>query len=106
PRGALPAWCDAMDVIADASRGAYRTLVFDDPRFMPYFLDATPIDVIERMLIGSRPSRRGRAEDPHSLRAIPWVFAWTQCRLVLPGWFGLGAGLEAARRTCGDEVLR
>ncbi|MEX0899393.1 MAG: phosphoenolpyruvate carboxylase [Gammaproteobacteria bacterium] len=105
PRAPVPAWCDAMDVIAGASRDAYRKLVFDDPRFMPFFLEATPIDVIERMLIGSRPSRRGRVEDPHSLRAIPWVFAWTQCRLVLPGWFGLGAGLEAARDACGDAVL-
>ncbi len=106
PRAPAKKWCEAMEAMAGASREAYRALVFDDPRFMPFFLNATPIDVIERMLIGSRPSRRGRVEDPHSLRAIPWVFAWTQCRLVLPGWFGLGAGLDAARHACGDAVLQ
>src|SRR5690606_13373922 len=84
PRAPEPAWISVMDTIAAASRDAYRALVFDDARFMPFFLAATPIDVIERMLIGSRPSRRGDPQDANGLCAIPWVFAWTQGRLILP----------------------
>jgi phosphoenolpyruvate carboxylase len=91
---------------ATAARTAYRALVHEDPRFTDYFRSATPIDVIERMSIGSRPvSRRSGAGVEH-LRAIPWVFSWTQCRAMLPGWYGLGSGLEAALREHGEDDLR
>jgi len=92
----LPEWHDMMQVIADVSRETYRRLVFDSPRFYAYFRLATPIDLIERMRIGSRPSSRRAGKGVEDLRAIPWVFAWTQSRLMLPGWFGLGSGLAAA----------
>jgi len=101
-----PAWIHAMDVVATESRKAYRRLV-EDPRFIAYFRSATPIDLIERMTLGSRPSRR-RTGTPslNDLRAIPWVFAWTQSRQIVPGYFGVGAGLKAARERFGLEQLQ
>lgn len=98
-------WLAVMDTLARASRKAYRSLVFDEPRFPQFFSQATPIDVIERMMIGSRPSRRASGGDVRALRAIPWVFAWTQSRIILPGWFGLGTGLESARTDHGAAIL-
>jgi len=93
-----------MKTIADASRLRYRALVFDRPEFLAYFRDVTPIDVIERMHIGGRAAHRaGTGID--GLRAVPWVFAWTQSRHVLPGWFGVGSGLDAAAREHGAATL-
>ncbi len=89
-------WRPLMETIARESRRAYRALVYDDPDFPRYFRLATPIDVIERMPIGSRPSSRRSGEGIEDLRAIPWVFSWMQSRHLLPGWFGLGSGLRAA----------
>ena len=99
------AWRAVMTTVADASRAAYRALVHEDPGFVPYFRAATPIDVIERMPLGSRPASRRSGGGVANLRAIPWVFAWTQSRHLLPGWYGLGAGLAAARTAHGAEVL-
>lgn len=85
----------AMDSIARHSHRAYRTLVYDNPGFAEYFFSATPIAEIMELNIGSRPAARrftGRIED---LRAIPWVFSWGQCRILLPGWYGFGSGVEA-----------
>ena len=99
-------WREVMDTVAEASSVAYRALV-GAPRFMDYFRSATPIDVIERMTLGSRPSRRlGEDAALSNLRAIPWVFAWSQARAVIPGWFGVGSGLQAAVERHGEEVLR
>lgn len=100
-----PSWVAAMDLIASESRRAYRSLV-EDPGFIPYFRAATPIDLIERMTLGSRPARR-RTGTPSlaDLRAIPWVFAWTQSRLIITGYFGVGAGLKAARERFGPELI-
>ncbi|MCP3964672.1 MAG: phosphoenolpyruvate carboxylase [bacterium] len=89
-------WSEVMAEIARQSRRAYRDLVYGDPDFIDYFRRATPIDVIERMLIGSRPSSRRSRRGIENLRAIPWVFSWTQSRHILPGWYGLGTGLERA----------
>ncbi len=101
-----PAWTQAMDVIATESRKAYRRLI-EDPQFIPYFRTATPIDLIERMTLGSRPARRRTGTPSLSdLRAIPWVFAWTQSRQIVPGYFGVGAGLKAARERFGLERLQ
>ncbi len=99
-------WRKAMDDIAEDSRRTYRALVHEDPGFYPYFRQATPIDVIERMNIGSRPASRRQMQGIRDLRAIPWVFAWTQTRAILPGWYGVGTALEAAIARHGEAVLR
>ena len=101
----MPEWHGMMQVIADVSRKTYRDLVFDTPRFYDYFRLATPIDLIERMRIGSRPASRRSGKGVENLRAIPWVFSWTQSRLMLPGWFGLGSGLAAAREQFGSDAF-
>jgi phosphoenolpyruvate carboxylase len=96
PRGAAA----VMDRLASEARRAYRALVYDDPGFAGFFGRLTPIDEITRLQLGSRPSRRAGNEVGRSiadLRTIPWVFAWSQARVELPGWFGLGAALEAFR---------
>jgi len=102
-------WTGIMDDIARDSRAAYRALVYDDPRFVEYFRLATPIDVIQRMEIGSRPASRQSEEQQSGeierLRAIPWVFAWTQSRHLLPGWYGLGTALDRAAERNGTATL-
>jgi phosphoenolpyruvate carboxylase len=100
-----PAHLAAMRTIAAQSMSAYRELVFGGPQFFDYFRAATPLDVIERMHIGSRPAARADGSGVHALRAIPWVFAWTQSRHMLPGWFGFGSGLQAAVEQHGAEVV-
>jgi phosphoenolpyruvate carboxylase len=95
----------AMQTIAQHSLEAYRRLVFGSPQFYEYFRAATPLDVIERMHIASRPAARGGGGGVESLRAIPWVFAWTQSRHMLPGWYGFGSGLNAALEQHGAAVL-
>lgn len=101
-----PEWHDMMQVIADVSRDTYRQLVFENAEFYTYFRLATPVDLIERMRIGSRPASRRSGEGVENLRAIPWVFAWTQNRLMLPGWFGLGSGLAHAAEKFEDAEFR
>ena len=103
PREAL--WREAAGTIAAASRAAYRALVHDDARFPDYFRAATPIDVIERLRIGSRPSRRGGEGGIERLRAIPWVFAWSQNRAGLTAWYGVGSGIHAAIERFGRDTL-
>jgi phosphoenolpyruvate carboxylase len=100
------AWRAVADTMATAAREAYRALVYEDERFTAYFRTGTPIDVIERMAIGSRPASRREGAGVKDLRAIPWVFSWTQCRAMTTGWYGLGAGVEAAKREHGIELLR
>jgi phosphoenolpyruvate carboxylase len=95
----------AMQTIAARSLAAYRALVFGNERFFEYFRAATPLDVIERMHIGSRPAFRAGSSGILGLRAIPWVFAWTQSRHMLPGWFGFGSGLRAAIEQHGEDVV-
>ena len=102
----MPEWHAMMKVIADVSRQTYRKLVFETPRFYDYFRKATPIDLIERMQIGSRPASRRGGQGVNNLRAIPWVFAWTQSRHILPGWYGVGAGFAAAIDEFGDDAFR
>jgi phosphoenolpyruvate carboxylase len=95
----------AMRTIAAESLNTYRQLVFGSPEFFEYFRAATPLDVIERMHIASRPATRADGTGVQSLRAIPWVFAWTQSRHMLPGWFGFGSGLQAAIELHGTELI-
>jgi len=99
-------WHEMMDVIADESRRAYRKLIYKTPDFYEYFRKATPIDLIERMRIGSRPASRRRQSGIDDLRAIPWVFSWTQARFVLPGWYGIGTGLSKAIDQFGEDAFR
>ena len=105
PDAKAPQWEALMDEIAATSRAAYRALVYDDPRFVEYFRRSTPIDVIERMPMGSRPPARRSGSGIEQLRAIPWVFAWMQNRTVLPGWFGLGTALERAVARHGEDAV-
>ncbi|RMH22469.1 MAG: phosphoenolpyruvate carboxylase [Acidobacteria bacterium] len=100
-----PRWRGIMDHVAAASRRAYRELVYDAEGFYDYFRRATPIDVIERMAIGSRPASRRSRRGLENLRAIPWVFAWTQNRHILPGWYGLGTGLTSAIARHGRDAV-
>jgi phosphoenolpyruvate carboxylase len=102
----MPEWHEMMDVIAEESRREYRKLVYETPGFYDYFRLATPIDLIERMRIGSRPSSRRSQQGIEDLRAIPWVFAWTQSRCMLPGWYGIGSGLARAAERFDNEAFR
>ncbi|MGQ0623018.1 MAG: phosphoenolpyruvate carboxylase [Panacagrimonas sp.] len=107
PRLAEPreaGWRAAMTTVSGHSREAYREFV-DAEGFVDYFRLATPIDVIEKMTLGSRPSRRGTMVGVESLRAIPWVFAWTQCRAIITAWYGLGSALERFARDGGEVPL-
>ena len=92
---------DVMDYLAESSRLAYRELLETDG-FVEFYRQATPIDAIERSRIGSRPSRRTGQSSLQDLRAIPWVFSWNQSRFYLPGWFGVGAGLESLKNNQPD----
>jgi phosphoenolpyruvate carboxylase len=83
-----------MDEMATVATREYRSIVFNEPNFMEYFRSVTPVLEYGRMNIGSRPSRRKPSSDIESLRAIPWVFAWTQTRFHLPVWLGFGAAFK------------
>jgi phosphoenolpyruvate carboxylase len=98
-------WHRWMGRLSELARAAYRDMVYGDAAFSEYFRTATPIDVIERMRMGSRPASRQQMTGIDGLRAIPWVFAWGQSRHALPGWFGLGTGLERLGNEIGAGAL-
>ena len=102
----LAAFEEAMAEMSGAAVTAYRDLVYEDPEFVRFFEEATPLSEIARLQIGSRPARREQTRRIEDLRAIPWVFAWTQSRFLLPGWYGVGSGLERGREVFGDEFLQ
>ena len=95
-----------MEEMGASSERTYRALVHDDPDFVHFFSIVTPVDEISRLRLGSRPAKRRPEGGIDDLRAIPWVFAWTQSRIVLPAWLGLGTALAAAREDHGLELLR
>jgi phosphoenolpyruvate carboxylase len=99
-------WREAAELIAARSRSHYRETVYSDPQLVAYFRLATPIDIIERLRIGSRPPARRGGHGIENLRAIPWVFAWNQSRLIFTGWYGLSMGLDAALEKYGIDRLR
>lgn len=89
---------EAMDKLTQLSQGTYPTLI-GHPGFIPFYTQATPIDVLEQSKIGSRPSRRTGTQSLSDLRAIPWVFSWNQSRFNLTGWFGVGTALHQLQKT-------
>jgi phosphoenolpyruvate carboxylase len=106
----IPAkWRSVMDQISAEALKTYRGLVYESPGFLEFWRAATPIDEIKNLRIGSRPaSRKAQSDSPGQIRAIPWVFSWMQSRFNLPGWYGLGSGLESVIQDHPDgiEVLR
>jgi len=105
PIAPKPEWRDLMDTMAVAATEEYRSIVFKNPRFVEYFRTATPELEYGRMNIGSRPSKRKPSGGIESLRAIPWIFAWTQTRFHLPVWLGLGAALRLALNAKPENMM-
>lgn len=104
----LPQWESHADRLAKLSLAHYQKLVYETPEFLEYFMQATPIDLIEHLRLGSRPSRRASTADIRQLRAIPWVFSWTQSRHLISAWYGVGSALQEFEATTpqGLELLR
>ncbi|MBS3803082.1 MAG: phosphoenolpyruvate carboxylase [Oleiphilaceae bacterium] len=96
PPGPEPEWREAMDWLTERSLKSYRQVVRDDPDFVPYFRQATPEQALGKLALGSRPARRKATGGVESLRAIPWIFAWTQTRMMLPSWLGSDVALKEA----------
>jgi phosphoenolpyruvate carboxylase len=92
--------------MAEQSAQLYRRVVHEDPEFVAFFETVTPVQEISRLRLGSRPAKRSQAAGIKDLRAIPWVFSWTQARIVLPAWLGLGTALAEARERHGLDLLR
>jgi phosphoenolpyruvate carboxylase len=101
-----PEWRDMMKKLSDISCNAYRKIVKEDERFVPYFRSATPELELSNLNIGSRPQKRKASGGVESLRAIPWIFAWTQTRLNLPIWLGVGEAINEVLKSEDAGKLR
>ncbi|WP_017430538.1 phosphoenolpyruvate carboxylase [Vreelandella jeotgali] len=102
-----PHWREEMDQLASASHEVYVNVVRDDPEFVPYFRAVTPESVLGRLPLGSRPTKRRQDGGVETLRAIPWIFAWTQTRLMLPAWLGSEQAFSGRlAQPGGPEVLK
>jgi len=103
-----PVYHAALDELSPLAHRAYRALVYETPGFVDYFRASTPIAEISALNIGSRPASRKPSQRIEDLRAIPWVFSWSQCRLMLPGWYGFGSAVDAwlGEHTDGLDLLR
>ncbi|HEX6792874.1 MAG TPA: phosphoenolpyruvate carboxylase [Casimicrobiaceae bacterium] len=103
-----PIYHEALDALSPLALAAYRALVYDTPGFVDYFRASTPISEISELNIGSRPASRTGSNRIEHLRAIPWVFSWAQCRLMLPGWYGFASAVDAwlRDRPHGLELLQ
>ncbi|MFL1406112.1 phosphoenolpyruvate carboxylase [Marinobacter sp. M1N3S26] len=98
PRAPEPEWRKAMDWLTERSLESYRAVVRENPDFVPYFRQATPEQALGKLALGSRPAKRKPSGGVESLRAIPWIFAWTQMRLMLPSWLGSDVALKEAEK--------
>lgn len=107
PDAVLDRWYEVREQVSASVYGAYRALV-EDPKLVEYFLSSTPVEELGRLKIGPRPARRAAEADTglRYLRAIPWVFGWTQSRQLVPGWFGVGTGIDSARHAGQDDTLQ
>jgi phosphoenolpyruvate carboxylase len=99
-------WHEIMEEIAARSRSHYRNLIYEQPDFIDFFHQVTPIEEISQLQISSRPARRGGKKDLSSLRAIPWVFSWTQTRFLLPSWYGVGTAIQSFLAEEPEENLK
>jgi len=106
PEEVKAGWRETMELLSEESARVYRAIVYQDRDFHAFFRQVTPIDVIERMQIGSRPPNEAESAAIAAMRSIPWAHAWSQCRYMLPGWFGAGSALRAVRERCGADVLQ
>ena len=108
PAPVKPEWVQAMEQMSADGFAAYKKLVHDDPEFIAFWKEATPIDAISNLKLGSRPTFRRATQSVGDLRAIPWVFSWMQARYNFPGWFGLGSALAPVleRGRAGRDLLR
>ena len=107
-----PRYIDALEALSARAFAAYRDLVYETPGFQDFFWESTVISEIAELNIGSRPASRSKSRAIEQLRAIPWVFSWAQCRLMLPGWYGFGSAVQswlsggAARMDLLQEMYR
>ena len=99
-------WNEILEELADRSRAHYRALIYEQPDFIDFFHQVTPIEEISQLQISSRPARRAGKRDLSSLRAIPWVFSWTQTRFLLPAWYGMGTALQEFLSEKPEEHLK
>lgn len=103
----IETWNEIMEELAVKSRQHYRALIYEEPDFIDFFHEVTPIDEISKLQISSRPARRSSGKrDLGSLRAIPWVFSWTQTRFLLPAWYGVGTALNNFLQQEPEEHLK
>ncbi len=101
-----PSFPEILGELSDAAYAAYRNLVYETPGFEDYFWQSTVITEIASLNLGSRPASRAKGRSIEDLRAIPWVFSWAQCRVMLPGWYGFGSAVDSVIAKRGDSGLR